>query len=278
MDPLQHNPASLIEHIQAITGEHLIEEQVYPEHIDDIKKASAVLFLLGLVPGAHGQAPEPGLILNKRSRTVTQPGDLCCPGGGISPGLDTFLARAMTLPGLPMWRWPFWSTIRSRRFKEAQILRILFFTSLREGFEEMRLNPFNVRFLGALPVQRLVMFGRVIYPMIGWVSKQQRFKMNWEVEKIISIPLRKLLDPGNYVQYRLEIKDPNADNRRQQVYDAPSFLHKNSLETEVLWGATCRITLNFLKLMFGFEVPADGSLPVLKGILDETYMRNGKRV
>jgi len=55
-------------------------------------------------------------------------------------------------------------------------------------------------------------------------------------------------------------------------------LHKNSLETEVLWGATCRITLNFLKLMFGFEVPADGSLPVLKGILDETYMRNGKRV
>jgi hypothetical protein len=246
--------------------------------MDGIKNASAVLFLLGLMPGDNGQAPEPSLILNKRSQAVTQPGDLCCPGGGISPGVDTFLARAMALPGFPMWRWPFWSTIRSQRFKEAEILRILFFTSLREGFEEMRLNPFGVRFLGPLPVQRLVMFGRVIYPMIGWVSKHQRFKLNWEVEKIVSIPLKKLLDHANYVQYKLEMKDPNADNSRRQVYDAPSFLHKNGQETEVLWGATCRITLNFLKLMFGFEVPADGSLPVRKGILDETYMRNGKRV
>jgi len=278
MDPLLHNPASLKEHIQQITGEHLLAEQAYPEHIDGIKKASAVLFLLGLMPGDNGQAPEPSLILNKRSQMVTQPGDLCCPGGGISPGVDTFLARTMALPGFPMWRWPFWSTIRSRRFKEAEILRVLFFTSLREGFEEMRLNPFGVRFLGPLPVQRLVMFGRVIYPMIGWVSRQQRFKLNWEVEKIVSIPLKKLLDPGNYVQYRLVMKDPNTDNGSQQVYDAPSYLHKNSLESEVLWGATCRITLNFLELMFGFEVPTDGSLPVLKAILDETYMSNGKRI
>ena len=207
------------------------------------------MFLLGLMPGNNGQAPEPSLILNKRSQAVNQAGDLCCPGGGISPGMDTFLAKTMALPGLPMWRWPFWPAIRSRRSREAQILRILFFTSLREGFEEMRLNPLGVRFLGPLPIQRLVMFGRVIYPMVGWVSKQQRFRLNWEVEKIVSIPLRELLDPGNYIQYQLEMKDPNADNGRQQVYDAPSFLYKNGLETEVLWGATCRITLNFLELM-----------------------------
>ena len=278
MHPLLQNPASFREHIQQVTGDFLIQKPVYPEHIDDIKNASAVMFLLGLMPGDNGRAPEPCLILNKRSQTVTQPGDLCCPGGGVSPGIDTFLARAMALPGLPMWRWPFWSAIRSQRSKEAKILRVLFFTSLREGFEEMRLNPFGVRFLGPLPDQRLVMFGRVIYPMVGWVSKQQHFRLNWEVEKIVSIPLRKMLDPGNYVQYQLEMKDPNADNGSRQVYDAPSFLYKNGLETEVLWGATCRITLNFLELMFGFEVTADGSLPVLKGSLDETYMSNGKRV
>jgi hypothetical protein len=278
MHPLLQNPASFREHIQQVTGDFLIQKPVYPEHIDDIKNASAVMFLLGLMPGDNGRAPEPCLILNKRSQTVTQPGDLCCPGGGVSPGMDTFLSKTMTLPGLPMWRWPFWSAIRSQRSKEAKILRVLFFTSLREGFEEMRLNPFGVHFLGPLPIQRLVMFGRIIYPMVGWVSKQQHFRLNWEVEKIVSIPLRKMLDPGNYVQYQLEMKDPNADNGSRQVYDAPSFLYKNSLETEVLWGATCRITLNFLELMFGFEVPADGSLPVLKGSLDETYMSNGKRV
>ncbi|RLC06261.1 MAG: hypothetical protein DRH90_03785 [Deltaproteobacteria bacterium] len=272
MHSLLKDPVALQAHIQKITGECLLKEPVYPEHIDGIKNSSAVMFLLGLMPGDNGQAPEPCLILNKRSQEVTQPGDLCCPGGGISPGMDTFLAGTMTLPGLPMWRWPFWSAIRSQRYKEAKILRVLFFTSLREGFEEMRLNPFGVRFLGSLPIQRLVMFGRVIYPMVGWVSRQQHFRLNWEVEKIVSIPLRKFLDPGNYVRYQLEMKDPNADNGSRQVYDAPSYLHKNSLETEVLWGATCRITLNFLELMFGFEVPADESLPVLKGIMDETYM------
>ena len=158
------------------------------------------------------------------------------------------------------------------RSKEADILRVLFFTSLREGFEEMRLNPFGVRFLGPLPIQRLVMFGRVIYPMVGWVSRQQRFKINWEVEKIVSIPLRELLDLGKYVRYQLEMKDSNAENGSQQVYDAPSFLYQNKQETEVLWGATCRITLNFLELMFGFEVPTDGSLPVRRGIMDERYL------
>ena len=272
MHSLLQNTTSLKKHIQKVTGEQLLQAPVYPEHIDGIRNASAVMFLLGMMPGDDGQASEPSLILNKRSKAVNQAGDLCCPGGGISPNVDTFLAKAMTLPGFPMWRWPFWSSLRSSRSKEAKILRVLFFTSLREGFEEMRLNPFGVRFLGPLPIQRLVMFGRVIYPMVGWVSRQQRFTLNWEVEKIVSIPLKDLLDPGNYVQYQLEMKDPNADNGRQQVYDAPSFLYKKGEETEVLWGATCRITLNFLELMFGFTPPTDGSLPVLKEIMDEAYM------
>jgi hypothetical protein len=277
MYPLLNDAGALQAHIQTVTGKLLLKEPVYPEHMDGIRNASAVMFLLGLMPVGSSRGLEPSLILNKRSQAVNQAGDLCCPGGGISPGVATLLAKIMALPGLPMWRWPFWPAIRSRRSAEARILRILLFTSLRECFEEMRLNPFGVRFLGSLPTQRLVMFGRVIYPMVGWVSKQQHFRLNWEVEKIVSIPLRKLLDPGNYVQYRLEMRDPNAENGGQQVYDAPSFLHKNGLESEVLWGATCRITLNFLELMFGFTLPADGSLPVLKGIMDETYL-NAKAV
>ena len=274
MHPLLQNPDSLQTHIQQVAGEHLLREPVFPEHIHAVKNASAVMFLLGLTTGDNGQAPEPSLILNKRSQAVTQPGDLCCPGGGISPGVDTFLAKFMTLPGLPMRRWPFWQALFSRSVKEAQILRVLFFTSLREGFEEMRLNPFSVRFLGPLPIQRLIMFRRVIYPMVGWMSRQQRFSLNWEVEKIVPVPLRKLLDPGNYVRYQLEMKDPNSHDGSRQVYDAPSYLHKTGEETEVLWGATCRITLNFLELMFGFTPPMDGSLPILKGILDETYLNS----
>jgi len=272
MYPLLNDADALQAHIQTVTGKLLLKEPVYPEHMDGIRNASAVMFLLGFMPGGNSRGLEPSLILNKRSQAVNQAGDLCCPGGGISPGIDTLLAKTMALPGLPMWRWPFWPAIRSRRSMEAEILRILFFTSLRECFEEMRLNPLGVRFLGPLPTQQLVMFGRVIYPMVGWVSKQQRFRLNREVDKIVSIPLRKLLDPGNYVQYRLEMRDPNADNDAQQVYDAPSFLHKSGLESEVLWGATCRITLNFLELMFGFRLPRDGSLPVFRASMDESYL------
>jgi hypothetical protein len=272
MHALISNPAKLQEHIQQITGDYLLKAPVFPEHLNDIQDASAVMFLLGIMPGDNGQRPEPSLILNKRSQTVTQPGDLCCPGGGISPKLDTFMAKAMALPGFPMWCWPFWPAIQSRSVSEAEILRVLFFTSLRESYEEMRLNPFGVRFLGPLPTQQLVMFGRVIYPMVGWVSRQQHFRTNWEVDKIVAIPLRSLLDPGHYVQYQLDIQDPNDPEAKHRVYDAPSFVHQSNSGTEVLWGATCRMTLNFLELVFDFEVPTDGSLPVLKGMMDETYM------
>ena len=72
---------------------------------DESAQISAVLFLLG--PGTDGK---PVLILNKRSRHVRQPSDLCCPGGGVRPALDSFLARWLRLPAPPLSRWPkgFW--------------------------------------------------------------------------------------------------------------------------------------------------------------------------
>jgi hypothetical protein len=206
---------------------------------------------------------------------VAQPGDLCCPGGGVSPGFDAFMAKAMTFPGLPMRQWPYWSELRKDRSAEADVLRYLFFTSLRESFEEMRLNPFRVKFLGPLPTDQLVMFKRMIYPMVGWVSKQKRFTTNWEVEKIVYIPLRKLLDPKNYVRYQLEYQDPNNSQPHQKVYDSQSFLHQTSQEQEVLWGATCRITLNFLNITFDFELPETKTLPILSGVMEDRYINPG---
>ena len=46
---------------------------------------SCVMLLLGPHTVANGGPPDPCLILNKRSQRVRQPGDLCCPGGGITP-------------------------------------------------------------------------------------------------------------------------------------------------------------------------------------------------
>ena len=236
-------------------------------------QASAVLFLLGRRVLGDGSA-ETCLILNKRSRKVRQPGDLCCPGGGIVPWLDRHLARFLRIRGSPLSRWAYWSDWRRQRSNDAFNLALLLATGLRESFEEMHLNPLGVRFLGVLPVQRLVMFQREIHPFACWVSRQRRFYPNWEVEKIVTIPLNRLLEPANYARYRLEINLPEnrlQGRRSREIREFPCFLHNQGGLTERLWGATFRITMNFLNWVYGFEPPNIEDLKIVEGRLDRNY-------
>jgi hypothetical protein len=229
-------------------------------------KSSAVLFLLA------GDGAEPCLILNKRSRRVKQPGDLCCPGGSISPRLDGLLARLLGLPLLPLGNWPAWRGWRRSAPADARRLALLLATSLRESFEEMRLNPLGVRFLGPLPAQRLVLFHRTIFPMAGWVAGDQRFVPNWEVEKIVSIPLRCLLDPAHYVRYRLHISAAVATRFKGRTEDFPCFVFEAGDGRELLWGATFRMVMVFLELVFGFQPPDPARLPVVAGRIRRDYL------
>jgi len=269
---LLKNPTLLQKHIQLRTAEKVLPDLVYPEDPKVLARASAVLFLMGYQCCGNGAAPEPCLILNKRSTKVRQPGDLCCPGGGIMPSFDPFMAEYLNLPGFPMAAWPFWKKMNAGNPKQAAILRSLLFTSLRESFEEMRLVPFDVRFLGPLLPQELILFRRMIYPMSGWVGHQKRFMPNWEVEKIVYIPLRKLLDPGSYVRYQFAFRDPGTGQMDRRVYDTACFLHQETNGFEVLWGATCRITLNFLDIVFGFSPPDLDTLPLVEAEMDESYV------
>ncbi len=246
------------------------QDRIFSKEITNLSNTSAVLFLLGPQSYKKGFSPEPCLILNKRSPKIRQPGDLCCPGGSISSRQDSYLAKLLYLPGSPLTRWPYWSHWRKYRRQEARNLSLLFATSLRESFEEMRLNPLGLKFLGPLPFQRLVMFTRVIFPMVCWVSYQKRFFPNWEVEKIIKIPLRNLINPSNYACYRLHI-NISKGNKKPYNTDYPCFLHEHQDGSEILWGATFRITMVFLEIVFGFEPPDIESLPVVSGTLDENY-------
>lgn len=235
---------------------------------------AAVLFPLGA--RCFGSGFEPCLVLNKRSAAVTQPGDLCCPGGRVAPGIDTFLSRLLPLPWLPLRRWPHWTALRRAHPVPAGRMATLLATSLRESFEEMRLNPMGVRFLGPLPVQQLVMYPREIYPMVGWIVRQKRFFPNWEVEKIVRVPIRSLLDPANYARYRLRVVLPETGALPQLLDDYPCFRHRTGDESELLWGVTYRLTVAFLETVFDFKPPELHTLPVVTGILDERYVRNGK--
>jgi hypothetical protein len=229
------------------------------------------LFLLGLHPQTGSLSGEPCLILNKRSVKVRQPGDLCCPGGRVSRRLDAGLATLLKLPILHLARWPHWPRWRKTRPRDAKWLRLLLATGVRESIEEMRLNPFGLTFLGPLPAQPLVMFQRIIYPMVVWVSGQKRFYPNWEVEKIIYIPLRDLLNSTRYARYRLRFE---AQSTTPQINTFPCFRYAKGNKEEVLWGATYRITAVFLDCVFGFVPPDLNSLPEIHGSLSRSYLNS----
>lgn len=268
---LLRQPPRLIKHITRRLYARNSRQSVFPGDGIDWQSASTVLFLLGRHPQNGSLAGEPCLILNKRSVNVRQPGDLCCPGGRVSRRLDAGLATLLKLPILHLARWPHWPQWRQTRPRDAKRLRLLLATGVREGIEEMRLNPFGLEFLGPLPAQPLVMFQRVIYPMVVWVSGQKRFYPNWEVEKVIYIPLRDLLNPAHYARYRLRFE---AQSSIAQVSTFPCFRYEKGNNAEVLWGATYRITAVFLDYVFGFAPPDFDSLPEIHGNLSRAYLNN----
>ncbi|MCP4666880.1 MAG: CoA pyrophosphatase [Deltaproteobacteria bacterium] len=271
MEDMIGNSPGLIGHISDVLYMKNGRMSLFPHGISNSVTASAVLFPLSRQCGGARPSPQPCIIFNKRSQKVKQPGDLCFPGGRIAPHLDVWVSRLLTMPFLPLARWSYWSQWRTWRPRQARRLALLFATSLRESFEEMRLNPFGVNFLGPLPSQSLSMFDRVIYPMVAWIPRQRRFFPNWEVERIVRIPLSNLLDPGRYACYRLRFETGKEIRQEPGTQDFACYLHEDHNEREVLWGATYRIVMAFLDLVFGFRPPDIGSLPVVHGALDENY-------
>lgn len=233
------------------------------------KGGSAVMFLLSR-HHFDGQSDfEPCLVLNKRSQRVLQPGDLCCPGGGVAP-LDRLLSRVLRWPFSPLFRWPAWHHWRDKDPQLARGLSLMLGTSLREAWEEMHLNPLRVTFLGPLQVQPLIMFKRSIYPLACWIPTIDGLQPNWEVERIVLIPLRQLMQTHRYGRYRLRFDADDVETRRKE--DFPCFVHQGRHGKEVLWGATFRITMDFLKRVYGFRLPDLDTLPVVPGRLGRTYM------
>jgi 8-oxo-dGTP pyrophosphatase MutT (NUDIX family) len=195
------------------------------------------------------------LLLNKRSDQVQQPGDLCCPGGAVHPFLDRLLHRLLFFKRGAAYRW-------AKEREQPLFHRITFFlaTALREAWEEIRLNPFRVEFLGALPCYQLASFQRVIFPLVGLVAPGIRFRPNWEVERIIYVPLEAFFEEGNYGLYTLAIPESYQERIGDGGAEAefPCFVHTEEGQEEVLWGATYEIVMSFLEVVFDFQPPELG--------------------
>ena len=218
---------------------------------------AAVLLMLSCEGG------EVTLLLNKRSNQVQQPGDLCCPGGAVHPVLDRLLYKLLLFRRGTAYR-------RARERGPHLFRCITFFlaNALRESWEEIRLNPCRVEYLGALPTYQLLPFRQVIFPLVGVVRPGAKFRPNWEVERIVYMPLERFFEEDNYGLYTLSI----PENYQGRIGDGsteaefPCFMHLENGHDEVLWGATYQIVMSFLEVVFGFQPPEAGRRRV-QGVL-----------
>jgi 8-oxo-dGTP pyrophosphatase MutT (NUDIX family) len=112
-------------------------------------------------------------------------------------------------------------------------------TALREMEEEIGVSPTDVQLLGRL--SRLVTVSSFrVSPIVGVIPFPYAFKVaGVEVARVFTIPLLWLANRNNYWEFSLG--DPDRSVIAYHPYDG-----------ELLWGATARMTVNFLKTL-GFD-------------------------
>ncbi len=112
-------------------------------------------------------------------------------------------------------------------------------TALREAEEEIGLRPADVRLLGRLNPMITISSYRVT-PVVGVLAWPCVFRVHAsEVARVFTIPLLWLADPG----HRWEFPFPGQ---------ARSLIVYHPFDGELLWGATARMTVDFLN-MLGFD-------------------------
>jgi 8-oxo-dGTP pyrophosphatase MutT (NUDIX family) len=109
-------------------------------------------------------------------------------------------------------------------------------TALREAEEEIGLNPNHVRILGRLSNLITITYFRVT-PVIGVVNWPTVFRVGeHEVARIFTIPLLWLANPSNRWQFEM----PGRSR---------SLIAYHPYDGELLWGATARMTVDFLNVL-----------------------------
>lgn len=194
-------------------------------------------------------------LLSKRSAAVPQSGDLSGPGGKLEPFLDRFLSFFIVHGFPPLLGGDALMYARERGKIAFDRIALFLANAVRESWEEIRLSPFNVRFLGPLPSYRLHLFTKTIFPMIGLVEKEWKFHLSREVDKMVEIPLKAFYNKESYGFFSIRSPDDTAGGTEDE-WKFPCLIHKNIKgEEEVLWGATFNIIMSFLDIAFDFTLP-----------------------
>lgn len=240
---------------------------------DELHQAAGVLLPLRFRenPSDGPEGREFTFQLIKRSPTVAQPGDLSCPGGLLHRFLDPILRSFVTGRLVPILQG---NALKCARKRDAETFRImtLFLTNAsRESWEEIRLSPWNVLFLGPLPTYSLTLYRRTIFPLVGFVKNPWTIRLNSETERVVEIPLKSFFEEGNYGLYTAEVSDQSRPNYEESSY--PCFIHRdNEGREEILWGATFNIIISFLQIVLDYKLPDMRTKKVIKMTRHPRYL------
>jgi len=278
---LVHDQESLRSHVVEALGWEPVEYLAEFDFIDKRRKnrgtwaGGAVLLPLYFREDRDQGGNNSGhyvFLLNRRSEKVQQPGDLCAPGGGIHPFLDSLSGRLLRFGLLPGIRGPGLTLAKQKGKSTYEKILFLLANALRESWEELRLSPFNVEFLGSLPTYHLHHRPWIIFPLVGRVKHGWKPKLSWEVYKIVSIPLGKFFDRANYAVYSLEVPENLMAQGIPNPWEFPCLVHKENGEEEILWGATFEIIRTFFKIVFGFSFPVPEKGKIVHRPLSSNYL------
>ncbi len=244
--------------------------------------AAGVLLLLlyrngGRPSKEKGTSGEFVFQLIKRSAIVPQGGDLSCPGGILDPVLDRMLCRIIRY-GLPPVLKGDARKYAERYGNESLMHTALFLANaIRESWEEVRLSPLNVSFLGTLPCYNLTLFTKTIFPVVGLVKQDRPYHLNGEVDKMVEIPIASFFKKDNYAIYSLETSD-TLHHTRDRQWDFPCLVHPDTDgKEEILWGATFNIIMSFLKIVFDFDISRVTPTRSITRTLDDSYLTSNPK-
>lgn len=112
--------------------------------------------------------------------------------------------------------------------------------ALREAWEETALNPFDVKLIGDLPMER-AKNGLTVKPIVGLIQPNiELVAQPTEIDRIFYAPIKKMME-SQPIPYEVRLA-------HQSVY-FPSL----RIENEIIWGLTARILISLFKYGLDYQ-------------------------
>ncbi|MFC7249659.1 NUDIX hydrolase [Halomicroarcula sp. GCM10025324] len=176
-----------------------------PIVVEDEQREAAVI--VPVVERTEGEA----ILFTKRAEHLTDhPGQMSFPGGGREPEDDDLLA-----------------------------------TALREGNEEIGLDPMAVNVVGRLDDIRTITHYSV-RPFVSRIPDREYRPNDEEVAEVVTLPVAALTDLGNY-----------ESEQRDHPYYGEIRLHFFYVDGYTVWGATARMLVQLLELATDWRMPPE---------------------